>query len=285
MSVKDLHSAIQMLNMKCVADILNSDPDVNCACFQETALTRAVRGKLDEIINILEYPHTDINVGNQFDRTPLYFASSNCQVKLVDDLLEKGSDENCSDVAGVTPLGVSAYYDHWKTSEILIRAGEGGDEKKPDKLFEKLEAYCNPRKNEVLESHRFWMVPYQEPFDNFLTELRTRANSCNFQEKGRLTQSIKLHTMVSSKRKLTNLKVKDPKLDTLNHRVKLLTTHKLTTKNVISVATNMKGKMKYVQHGEKHAMLVKVETILNLNASKYTQSAQHKVTKKKMTVG
>ncbi|CAC5416287.1 unnamed protein product [Mytilus coruscus] len=57
--------------------------------------------------------------------------------------------------------------------------------------------------------------------------------------------------MISSKRKLTNLKVKDPKLDTLNHRVKLLTTHKLTTKNVISVATNMKEKRKNVQHGEK----------------------------------
>ncbi|CAC5382385.1 unnamed protein product [Mytilus coruscus] len=218
-----------------------------------------------------------------------------------------------------------------------IQWTEGGDEKKPDKLFEKLEAYCNPRKNEVLESHRFWMVPYQEPFDNFLTELRTRANSCNFQEKDRmmrdkiifsvtgklqelllredkinLDKAIKIcrayeqsnkhvkelrestnstHTVNKVthhdkfKRKLTNLKVKDPKLDTLNHRVKLLTTHKLTTKNVISVATNMKEKRKNVQHGEKHAMRAKVETILKLNARKYTQSAQHKVAKKKMTAG
>lgn len=63
---------------------------------------------------------------------------------------------------------------------------ERGDEKIPAKLFEKLEAYCNPRKNEVFESHRFWMVPYTEPFDSFLTELRTRANSCNFQEKDRM---------------------------------------------------------------------------------------------------
>ena len=44
---------------------------------------------------------------------------------------------------------------------------EDGDEKKPNKLFEKLEGYCNPRKNEVLESHRFWNVQYQESFDNF----------------------------------------------------------------------------------------------------------------------
>ena len=47
------------------------------------------------------------------------------------------------------------------------------DEKKPDKLFE-LEGYCNPRKNEVLESHRFWNVQYQESFYNFLTELTTQ---------------------------------------------------------------------------------------------------------------
>jgi type IV secretory pathway VirB4 component len=63
---------------------------------------------------------------------------------------------------------------------------EDGDEKKPNKLFEKLEGYCNPRKNEVLKSHRFWNVQYQQPFDNFLTELRTRASSCNFDNKDRM---------------------------------------------------------------------------------------------------
>jgi len=54
-----------------------------------------------------------------------------------------------------------------------------------DKVLEALERYCNPRDNEVIESHRFWNIPYQEPFDKFLTELKTRAASCNFQEKNR----------------------------------------------------------------------------------------------------
>jgi hypothetical protein len=54
---------------------------------------------------------------------------------------------------------------------------EEEDEKKPDKQFEKLEGYCNPRTNEVLESHIFWNVQYQEPFDNFLAELRTWPSS------------------------------------------------------------------------------------------------------------
>lgn len=124
MSVKDLHSAIQKHDVERVTKILKNDPDVNCTYFQETALTRAVRGQLDEIVNVLlEYQYTDVNIGNQFDRTPLYFASLNGQVNLVVNLLERGSDVNCSDVAGVTPLGASAYYDNWQTAEFLIRAG------------------------------------------------------------------------------------------------------------------------------------------------------------------
>ncbi|XP_060077956.1 uncharacterized protein LOC132557483 [Ylistrum balloti] len=54
------------------------------------------------------------------------------------------------------------------------------DDKDPDKVLKKLEKYCNPRANEVIESHRFWCVPWQEPFDIFLTELRHRADRCNF---------------------------------------------------------------------------------------------------------
>ena len=52
----------------------------------------------------------------------------------------------------------------------------------------KLEAYCNPRQNEVLESHRFWSVkPDDHPsFEHLLTELRARAESCNFNERDRM---------------------------------------------------------------------------------------------------
>jgi hypothetical protein len=39
-------------------------------------------------------------------------------------------------------------------------------------LFEKIESYCNPRKNVVLESHRFWITNPDEytSFNSFLTE-------------------------------------------------------------------------------------------------------------------
>ena len=55
-----------------------------------------------------------------------------------------------------------------------------GDKDKPEKVFEQLQKFCNPRKNEVLETNRFWNVHYLDQFENFLTKLRTRAASCNF---------------------------------------------------------------------------------------------------------
>lgn len=50
------------------------------------------------------------------------------------------------------------------------------DAEDPDKVLKKIEAYCNPRKNEVLESHRFWSVTFEEAqgFEPFLTEIRAR---------------------------------------------------------------------------------------------------------------
>ena len=51
----------------------------------------------------------------------------------------------------------------------------------------KLENFCNPRMNEVMESHRFWQTKMEDypSFDNFLTELRKRADNCNFTDKDR----------------------------------------------------------------------------------------------------
>ena len=50
---------------------------------------------------------------------------------------------------------------------------DDGNKDKPDKVLEELERYCNPRDNEVIEFHRFWNIPYQEPFEKFLTEIKT----------------------------------------------------------------------------------------------------------------
>ena len=43
------------------------------------------------------------------------------------------------------------------------------DKNNPDKVIEKLEGYCSPQGNVVVNSFRFWKLPWMEPFDVFLT--------------------------------------------------------------------------------------------------------------------
>ena len=79
---------------------------------------------------------------------------------------------------------------------------DDGDKDKPDKVLEALERYCNPRDNEVIESHRFWTIPYQEPFAKFLTELKTRAAACNFLEKDRMLRDKIVFTVTGKLQEL-----------------------------------------------------------------------------------
>ena len=86
---------------------------------------------------------------------------------------------------------------------------DGNDKNDPEKLFEKLQSYCNPRSNEVLESHRFWKLPYQDPFDSFLTDLKTRPASCNFKEPDRMMRDKIVFTVTG---KLQELLLREDKL-------------------------------------------------------------------------
>jgi len=88
-----------------------------------------------------------------------------------------------------------------------------GDNLKPDKLYEQLEKYCNPRKNEVLESHRFWQTAMEEfpSFESFLTEVRKRAESCNFQDLS--DRMIRDKIVFSSSGKLQELLLREDKLE------------------------------------------------------------------------
>ena len=113
------------------------------------------------------------------------------------------------------------YYDN-----IVWENAEG--KHKPDKVLEALENYCNPRDNEVLESHRFWNTPYQEPFDKFLTELKTRAASCNFQEKDRMMRDKIVFTVTG---KLQELLLRVDGL-TLEKAVKVCRAYEQSTKQV-----------------------------------------------------
>ena len=60
--------------------------------------------------------------------------------------------------------------------------GESRDE--IEILKKKFEDYANPRKNTVFERYKFWECKQQEgeTIDQFITELKTRAKSCEFGE-------------------------------------------------------------------------------------------------------
>ena len=68
----------------------------------------------------------------------------------------------------------------WPYDQISFEKDD--DKNDPEKMYKKLQEYCNPRQSEVIESFRFWNVPYQQPFDTFLMELRTWAEQCDFKE-------------------------------------------------------------------------------------------------------
>ena len=105
---------------------------------------------------------------------------------------------------------------------------DGNDKNDPEKLFEKLQSYCNPRSNEVLESHRFWKLPYQDPFDSFLTDLKTRAASCNFKEPDRMMRDKIVFTVTG---KLQELLLREDKL-TLERTIQVCRAYEQSNRQV-----------------------------------------------------
>ena len=59
-----------------------------------------------------------------------------------------------------------------------------GDKNKVDKIMEKFDQYCNPRKNVTWERHKFNTRNQQpgETIDQYVTDLKTKAQTCEFAE-------------------------------------------------------------------------------------------------------
>lgn len=57
-----------------------------------------------------------------------------------------------------------------------------GDEEKLATVLSRFDAHCSPKKNETYERYVFRSLTQRqnEPFDSFLTDLRLKAQSCNF---------------------------------------------------------------------------------------------------------
>ena len=172
-------------------------------------------------------PQLDINSGNisenfkQWKRqVEVYLAASDATAK--DKKVQTAIILNC---AG--PEVLEVYNNFTWESE--------GDEEKPDKVLEALERYCNPRNNEVFESHKFWNTPYQEPFDKFVTELQTRAVSCNFQEKDRMIRDKIVFTVTG---KLQELLLREDDL-TLEKTLKICRAFEQSNKQVKELRSNV----------------------------------------------
>ena len=70
-------------------------------------------------------------------------------------------------IVNTTGPAVLKAYGQWKWDNP-------GDKDKQSHFWSKLESHCFPRKNEVIESSRFWNAEQAVPFDSWLTELRTK---------------------------------------------------------------------------------------------------------------
>ncbi len=57
-----------------------------------------------------------------------------------------------------------------------------GDELKLDKILQKFDDYCTPKKNTTYERHKFFTCGQKpgETIDQYVNELRTKAKSCEF---------------------------------------------------------------------------------------------------------
>ena len=64
-----------------------------------------------------------------------------------------------------------------------------GDNVKLDKIKKKFDEYCNPKKNQTFERHKFFTCVQKadENIDSYVNELRTKAKTCEF---GDLTDSL-----------------------------------------------------------------------------------------------
>ena len=58
----------------------------------------------------------------------------------------------------------------------------------PKEILKKFHDYCNPHKNVVYERFKFWTTRMADLFDNFITELCTKAKACDFMASDEMLQ-------------------------------------------------------------------------------------------------
>ncbi|KAL6805184.1 ankyrin repeat-containing domain protein [Trichoderma sp. SZMC 28012] len=74
-------------------------------------------------LHLLERPNANVNVANEREETPIYWAAYNGHEEEVTLLLQHGAEPNKYSATGLTPLHEAAMRNHAATAQILLTAG------------------------------------------------------------------------------------------------------------------------------------------------------------------
>jgi hypothetical protein len=110
------------------------------------------------------------------DNLPQKFTSWRKQIKMylrATEADKKSKSVQTAIILNCAGAQILEIYEHFEFAQE-------DDKNDPEIVLEKINQYCNPRSSEVYLTYRFWSAPICEPFDAFLTEIRTKAEVCNF---------------------------------------------------------------------------------------------------------
>ncbi|KAK7933984.1 hypothetical protein WMY93_004880 [Mugilogobius chulae] len=176
----------------------------------------------------------------------------------------------------LSALGLDSKSDARKIALLLTVAGpqaievfntfefaEAGDRDKYDKVIEKFTAYCSPQKNTVYERYVFRTRVQQpdETFDSFVTDLRLKAQSCEF---GDLKDSMirdqivyGIHDKRTRERLLREAKLTLEEAERMCHATELAQQHAKTFNDPNVTAVHDSAKVAMVKSKTKRNMMQK----------------------------
>ena len=152
--------------------------------------------------------------------------------------------------------------------QFIYGTDESPDE--PDHVMAKIEAYCNPKKNETLERNRFWKAEYDGSFEEFLSNITRLADTCGFKDKDEM---IRDKIVFSAPSKLLKSLLKENKL-TLHSAINICRTISEAEKQANEFQGNVRdttNKLCYVQQPRSRKFKVR-----NRGDSRPTSSGQQK---------